>query len=101
MHISKGSLLLMFSLFTFSLLHAQQKKPIAQKKTEVIPVAKFKPPKLHTALDSYKDSVSVTAEEAVRIIGLPLKINDDKKGEYSISSYQFMYKKAGVTEDEQ
>lgn len=99
MRIPKAFLLLMISLFTVQLLHAQQKKPA--KKNDVTPVQKFKPPKLHTLLDSYKDSTSVSAEEASRIIGLPLKIYDDKKVEYSISSYQFMYRKAGVTEDEQ
>ena len=99
MHIPKVFLLLMISLFTIQLVHAQQKKPA--KKNEVTPVQKFKAPKLHTALDSYNDSTTISPDEAARIIGLPLKIYDDKKVEYSISSYQFMYKKAGVTEDEQ
>ncbi|MEO8769140.1 MAG: hypothetical protein ABI402_03625 [Ferruginibacter sp.] len=99
MRIFKTALFLMVALFASQLIFAQQKKPVA-KKSEVIPVTKFKAPKLRTVLDTYKDSVAVSAEEAVRIIGLPLKISDDKKMEYSISSYQFLYKKAGVTEDE-
>lgn len=99
MRIPKLFLLLMTGLFALQPVDAQQKKPA--KKNDITPVQKFKPPKLHTLLDSYKDSVAVSADEAARIIALPLKIYDDKKVEYSISSYQFMYKKAGVTEDEQ
>ena len=82
----------------FSLLADAQKKPA--KKTETIAVQKFRAPKLQTYIDSYKDSVNVSADEALKIISLPLKIYDDKKNEYIISSYQFMYKKKVVTEDE-
>ena len=81
------------------LIFAQQKKPVA-KKAEIIPVVKFKAPKLQTMLDTYRDSVGVSPDEAVRIIGLTLKITDDKKNNYNISSYQFLYKKAGITEDD-
>ena len=61
---------------------------------------KFKPPKTYSSLGSYKDSSSITVAEAERIISLPLKIVDDKKMEYKVSSYQFMYKRKAVTEDE-
>ncbi|MEO7523291.1 MAG: hypothetical protein ABIT58_04315 [Ferruginibacter sp.] len=90
----------MISVISCQMLHAQQKKPAAQKKPVFTPVAKFKAPKLQTMLDNYKDSVSVSADEAVRIIGMSLKINDDKQNKYSVSSYQFLYRKKGVTEDE-
>ncbi len=98
MHIFKTLCISISILFTSQLLYAQNKP--AAKKPEIITTKKFKAPKLQTALDSYKDSVSVTADEAVRIIGMPLKIYDDKKTEYAISSYQFLYRKKGVTEDE-
>ena len=101
MRICKPFLLLMISLLANQLMNAQNKpagKPA--KKPGVVSVPKFKVPKLQTMLDKYKDSVSVSADEAVRIIGMPLKINDDKKNEYSISSYQFLYRKKGVTEDD-
>lgn len=90
-------LFLITTLLVGQFLHAQ-KKPV--NKPEATTVQKFKAPKLQTLLDSYKDSVSVSANEAVRIIAMPLKIYDDKKNEYNISSYQFLYKKKGVTEDE-
>jgi hypothetical protein len=51
-------------------------------------------------LDKYKDSTSISVEEALRIIDLPLTIHDDKNTAYTISSYQFLYRKKGVTEDE-
>lgn len=61
---------------------------------------KFKPPKTYSSLGSYKDSSSITVAEAERIISLPLKIVDDKKMDYKVTSYQFMYKRKAVTEDE-
>ncbi len=72
----------------------------AQTKPAVKPIAKYKVPKLYTQLGSFRDSVSITEEEAENIIAIPLKISDDKKGVYTVSSYQFLYRKKGVTEDE-
>ncbi|MEO7536662.1 MAG: hypothetical protein ABIU30_22595, partial [Ferruginibacter sp.] len=40
-------------------------------------------------------------EEAKQVITLPLKIVDDKNLGYNISSYQFAYKRIGITEDEE
>lgn len=68
--------------------------------TKPAPV-KFKPPKLYTQLNSFRDSVTLNMGEAESIIGQPLKIFDDKKGLYTISSYQFLYRKRGVTENEE
>jgi len=68
--------------------------------TKPVPV-KFKPPKLYTQLGSFRDSVTLNMGEAESIIGQSLKIFDDKKGVYSISSYQFLYRKTGVTENEE
>ncbi len=65
------------------------------------PATKFKPPKLYTQLGSYRDSVSVSVAEAEQLVGGTLKIFDDKRTVYSISSYQLAYRKIGVTEDEQ
>ena len=45
--------------------------------------------------------MSVSVQEAENIIGQPLLIFDDKKGVYTISSYQFLYRKKGVTENEE
>ncbi len=61
---------------------------------------KFTPPKLTTRLGIRTDTASVYIEEAVQLVKLPLKITDDKNSIYTISSYQFMYKRMAVTEDE-
>jgi hypothetical protein len=62
---------------------------------------KFTPPKLTCMLGIRSDSASVYVEEALQLIKLPLKITDDKKNVYTISSYQLMYKRRAVTEDEE
>ena len=84
------------SFFVASNLNAQ--KPTDKKPGTT--AVKFKPPKLYTFLGTYKDSVTVPVTIGESIVGAALKIYDDKKTAYSISSYQFMYKKKTVTEDE-
>lgn len=65
------------------------------------PVAKFKPPKLFTQIATFRDSVPVTVADAENLLNKPLKVFDGNKGVYTISSYIFIYKRLGVTEDEQ
>ena len=64
-------------------------------------VQKFKPPKLICSLGIRTDSATIAVEEAIQLIKLPLTITDDKKSPYTISSYQLMYKRRAVTEDEE
>jgi hypothetical protein len=74
----------------------------AQKRTtHKAETAKSKAPKLQTLLGIYKDSAAVSVEAGSNAITLPLKITDDKNNVYTIVNYQFLYKKVGVTEDEQ
>jgi len=73
-----------------------QKQPSASKK-----FPPYKVPKLRTLIGQYSDSLSLTAEEAEKIVGLPLRIVDDKKNAYAVNSYQFLYKKRVVTENEE
>ncbi|HRI25034.1 MAG TPA: hypothetical protein PLZ45_10165 [Ferruginibacter sp.] len=75
---------------------AQKPKPVPAGQ----PMQKYKPPKLTSSLGLHSDSATVPMEEARQLVNLPLKITDDKKNLYSISSYQLLYKKAGVTEVE-
>jgi len=63
--------------------------------------APYKVPKLYTQLGEFRDSVSISVAEAENSIGQTLKIFDDKKGAYTVSSYQFLYRKKGVTENEE
>lgn len=77
---------------------AQKPKPVIKPAA----VQKYNPPKLKTSLGNLSDSVlTVSVDEAVDLIHKPLVITDNKKISYTISSYQCMYKKRGVTEDEE
>ena len=90
-------LFLSAALYTFPLAGNAQ-KPAG--KSGIKPVQKFRQPKLFTTLGSFRDSSFITVNEAESIIAMPLKITDDKNNTYTVSSYQFLYKKRVVTEDE-
>jgi hypothetical protein len=75
---------------------AQAKKPTHS------PFSKFKPPAVKSYLGKFSGSTATcTAEEAKQVITEPLKVSDDKNAAFKISSYQFAYKRIGVTEDEE
>lgn len=72
------------------------------KKPVITPVVKFKPPVVKTFLAKFTGiTATCTAEVGKQIITLPLRIADEKNETYKISSYQFAYKRIGVTEDEE
>jgi hypothetical protein len=87
-------------VFSFSLLtvFAQKPKPVVVKPSKF---QKFTPPKLISMLGIRSDSATVVLEEALQLIKLPLKVTDDKKNVYTISSYHAMYKRRAVTEDDE
>ncbi|MEO5892890.1 MAG: hypothetical protein ABIQ31_21750 [Ferruginibacter sp.] len=74
----------------------------AQKpaKTQPPAAASYKKPLVKSWLGKINGNATLNATEAITLVGLPLKITDDKNIEYVISSYQFLYKRIGVTEDE-
>src|SRR5436190_22192801 len=86
-------------LLSGMLVTVQAQKPKTPANTPG--VQKYKPPKLSSTLGIRSDSATVVVEEGVQLIRLPLKITDDKKSPYSISSYQVMYKRRAVTENEE
>jgi hypothetical protein len=90
-------LVLPFLIISATVQSQKPKTPVA--KTPVL--QKYKPPKLVAALGVRSDSATVFVEEAVQLIRLPLKITDEKKNAYTISSYQVMYKRKAVTENEE
>lgn len=61
---------------------------------------KYKVPKISTLLGSYKDSVKIPVAEILKIINQPLFFTDGSNMKYTLSSYQVLYKKNAVTEDE-
>jgi hypothetical protein len=87
--------------FTIALLlcvsltnYAQRPKPTSTL------YAKFKVPKLICSLGDYKDSSFVSPQIAEAIIGAKLNVVDAKNVAYTLSSYQFLYRKIVVSEDE-
>ncbi len=62
--------------------------------------AKFKAPKLICSLGGYKDSSFISPQIAEAIMGAKLNIVDSKNVAYTLSSYQFLYRKIVVSEDE-
>lgn len=88
-----------FSL-TATVVFAQKPKPKPVAPAKPAGFQKFTPPKLVSMLGIRSDSAVVAREEAVQLITLPLKVTDDKKATYTISSYHALYKRKGVTEDE-
>lgn len=67
----------------------------------VTKIAKFKPPVVQTFLGAATTGALVTTEDASQLITLPLKITDAKKNTYAINSYQFLYKRKSVIQDEE
>lgn len=89
-------------LFSVSAVFAQKPKPATAKPVAAKPGSfqKYTPPKLTSMLGIRSDSVTVVLEEAIQLVKLPLRVTDDKKNVYTITSYQAMYKRKAVTEDE-
>lgn len=86
MKIIFKSSLFFYLLFAASAVLAQDKEIIAKE-------PKFKPPVVKTYLGVNQNGASVTKEEASQLIGLPLKIVDDKNNTYPVDSYQFLYRR--------
>ena len=62
---------------------------------------KFKPPVVKTYLGVNQDGAQVTVDEGNQLVGLPLKVVDDKNNIYPIESYQFLYRqKSYILDDE-
>lgn len=66
------------------------------------PPIKFKPPVVKSSLGNRTGSdTKISVEEGKNNIGLSLKVVDDKNKEYPVTSYQFAYKRKGITENEE
>ena len=73
---------------TLTVTMAQKPKPAA---TKPVAVQKFKPPKLTCVLGVHSDSATVSVDEALQLINLPLRITDDKKNPYINTSPKEVY----------
>ncbi len=73
----------------------------SQNKTEIIKEPKFKPPVVKTFLGINQNGAKVTSDEGEQLVGLPLKVVDAKNNQYTVDSYQFLYKeKSYIVDDE-
>src|SRR6476659_3718586 len=95
-------------LFLFIFLFAGTTFIAVAQNPVIIKVAKFKPPVVQTFLGINtnrtpvtKEGTPVTKEEAAQLIAFPLKITDTKKNTYPIVSYQFLYKRKSVIQEEE
>lgn len=75
----------------------QAQKPL---KKELPAAAKYKKPMVKSWLGKVNGTVTLSADAAKQLVTLPLTVTDDKNINYVISSYQFAYKRIGITEDE-
>ncbi len=73
----------------------------AQQKQTIVKEPKFKPPVVKTYLGVNQNGAQVTVDEGVQLVGLPLKIVDAKNNEYTIDSYQFLYRQKSFIRDDE
>jgi hypothetical protein len=97
------SILCIVFSFPFSVFAQTAKAPVKKpvKSGTITPVAKFKPPIVKTFLGRNEKEAAVTVDEANQLVNFPLKITDVKNNVYTISSYQFLYRKKSIIENEQ
>lgn len=63
---------------------------------------KFKPPKVSAYLGAFSGTNSICdVEQGKQLIRMPLRVEDDKKNTYKVTSYQFGYTRIGILEDEE
>ena len=63
-------------------------------------ITPFKPPVVNTSLGKNGNNSLVTPDEGKRIISLPISVTGADNTSYSIESYQFLFKKKSIIEDE-
>ena len=91
------SVLLSTILFLISTVSDAQQPKINKPTT----IQKFKPPKVLSYWGIRRDSSSITVDEALQLLTIPIQVVDADKNNYTISSYLFLYRKLGVIEDEE
>ena len=93
-------IILLVPLITFFVERAGAQNPVNKELAKGF--AKFKPPKVNAMLGSISGSAAqCDVEQAKQLIRMPLRVEDDKKNTYAITSYQFGYTRLGVVEDEE
>ena len=87
------------SLFVVCLTLLSSVNVFAQ--TKPTKFVKYTPPKLFTTIGVLKDSAKAPMAQAISVLGQKLTIKDAKGStNYTIQSYQFIYTKRTISEDE-
>lgn len=74
----------------------------AQKTPEKITrTAPFKVPLLNTTINNLKNKSFISADDAGRVLNLPLEVKDDKNNSYTIASYLIAYYRVSQILNEQ
>lgn len=95
-------LIVILCLFTGTFLCKQARAQNPVNKESAKGFVKFKPPKVNAMLGPMNgSSAQCDVEQAKQLIRLPLRVEDDRKNTYAITSYQFGYTRLGVVEDEE
>ena len=75
---------------------AAQTKPGVKTKT----ITKYKPPKLFTNIGKARDSALLPVGDVIAILPRALTVTDANKNVYTVTYYQFLYKKNVMAETE-
>ncbi len=86
------------SIFLLSSITANS---FAQVRDTIIKEPKFKPPVVKTYLGVNQNGAKVTVEEGLQLVALPLKVIDAKNNQYTIDSYQFLYRQKSFIRDDE
>ena len=89
------------TLILTGLTTVAQNSKTTKKNGEITKIAKFKPPVVKSFLGRNADTVTVMLDEAVQLVGLPIKVTDDKNNSYTVTSFGFVYRRKGVVENEE
>lgn len=90
--------IIVLSILSITIIAARAQPPKTSNKGNAAQKIK---PKLTSTIGGYKDSSKVTADIALNLIDKPVIVSDDKKSVYTISTYQFLYRRKGVIENEE
>lgn len=94
---TKIILLSFFALLTATSVQAQKKKTIPTNKPLI---KKSDLPVLKTHLGNYSDTATISVQELIKLIESPIRVSDKQNNPYTITYYQFLYKKRVMSEDE-
>ncbi len=89
--------IIFYAFLSFLSIVTFAQKPDKPAKAAVV---KFKPPKVKTFWGNQSDTPTISKEEALQLLSLPIRVMDEKKVSYTINSYQFLYRRKDVAQDE-